>query len=364
MAEESWKKHVKLFIPGPVEVFPDVLEEVGRPMIGHRSQQFKDLYAECRTKLKEVLGAQDAFVFLSTSSATGVWEAAIRNCIEKKALCCACGAFSKKWGEVVEMNGREVDFLEVEMGQGITAEMIDEKLASGEYDALTFVHNETSAGVMNPIEEVAEVMKKYPDVMFLVDAVSSMTTVPIDVDKLGIDVCLASVQKAFSLPPGLAVFTVSKKAMEKSETMKNRGYYFDFQAFKKYDEKSQTPTTPAIPQIYGLHKVLCKMLEEGMENRYKRHAEMADYVRNWAVEKGFELFAQEGFRSNSLTAITNTKGINIADLNKALSSKHGMVLSNGYGDLKEKTFRIAHMGDMQLDDIKGLLAAVEQEAGL
>ncbi len=358
---KSWEKHIKLFIPGPVEVYPDMLKEVGRPMVGHRSKAFQDLFADTTEKLKKILFTEND-VFLSTSSATGVWEACVRNCIAKKALACVNGAFSDKWHSVALKNGKEADRLEVDWGKAIKPEMIDEKLATGEYDALLFVHNETSTGVANPLYEVAEVMEKHPDVMFLVDAVSSVTGMKVEVDKLGIDVCLASVQKAFALPPGLAIFTVSKKAYEKAEKIKNRGYYFDFFVFKKYLEKNQTPTTPSIPQIYGLNKQLDKMLEEGMEKRFERHKEMADYTRKWAVERGFELFPEKGYESDTLTAVTNNKGIVVSDVIKKLEEK-GITISNGYGDIKEKTFRIAHMGDTKLDEIKELLEMMSEILG-
>ena len=355
---KSWERHVKLFIPGPVEVYPETCAEIARPMIGHRSSAFQDLYIDTVTKLKKVIFTQND-AFLSTSSATGVWEGCVRNCIEKKALACVNGAFSSKWHQVALANGKAADKIEVPMGKAIKPEMIDEKLATGEYDSLLFVHNETSTGVTNPLYEVAEVMKKYPDVLFMVDAVSSMTGMKIEVDKLGIDVCLASVQKAFALPPGLAVFTVSKKAYERTEKIKNRGYYFDFLVFKKYAEKNQTPSTPAIPQIYGLNMQLDKMLAEGMEARFERHKQMAEFTRKWALDGGFELFPEKGYESNTLTTVTNNKGIVVADLIKKLEQK-GMTISNGYKDLKEKNFRIAHMGDMKIADIKELLETIDE----
>ncbi len=358
---KSWEKHVKLFIPGPVEVYPDVLKEMARPVIGHRSSAFQDLFVDTTAKLKKVLyTANDSF--LSTSSATGVWEGCVRNCVAKKALACVNGAFSESWHTVALANGKQADKIEVQWGRAIKPEMIDEKLATGEYDSLLFVHNETSTGVANPLYDVAKVMKKYPDVIFMVDAVSSLTGMKLEVDRLGIDVCLASVQKAFALPPGLAIFTVSKKAYERAEKIKNRGYYFDFFTFKKFAEKNQTPSTPAIPQIYGLNLQLDKMLKEGMENRFERHRRMADYVRKWALARSFELFAEKGYESDTLTAVTNSKGINVSDLNKKLVER-GVTISDGYGKLKEKTFRIAHMGDTQPGEIKELLGMIDEILG-
>jgi predicted phosphoserine aminotransferase len=358
---KSWEKHVKLFIPGPVEVYPEILREVGRPVIGHRDKPFQDLYADTVGKLKKAMFTGND-VFISTSSATGVWEACARNCIEKKALACVNGAFSEHWYQVALSNGKEADKIEVPWGKAIKPGMIDEKLASGKYDSLLFVHNETSTGVANPLYEIAKVMEKYPDVVFMVDAVSSLTGMRVEVDKLGIDVCLASVQKAFAVPPGLAVFSVSRKALDRAAKLKNRGFYFDFLAFKKFSEKNQTPCTPAIPQIFGLNKQLGRMLEEGMEQRFERHKKMAEHVRKWAISTGFGLFAEKGYESDTLTTITNKRGISVEDLNKKLGEK-GVAISNGYGDLKEKTFRIAHMGDTKPEEIKALLGMIDDIIG-
>jgi len=220
------------------------------------------------------------------------------------------------------------------------------------------VHNETSTGVMNRLDEIAEVMRKYPDVMFLVDAVSSMAGSSIDVDAYGIDVCLAGLQKAFSLPAGLAVANVSRKALDKARTVPDRGYYFDFLEILKYDERDQTPSTPAIPQINALDAQLDAILSEGLERRFERHANLARIVRDWA-RTHFALFAEEGFESATVTCVENTRGISVAELNGQLAQQHAMI-SNGYGKLKEKTFRIAHMGDTQEWEIRGLLATIDR----
>ncbi len=354
--------HKDLFIPGPTEVREEILKAMATPMIGHRSAEFVELYKRVIPKLKNVLYT-DQKVFLFTSSSTGAMEGAVRNCSNKRILSCIAGAFSERWYKIALANGREADALEVEWGKAMKPEMIDKALSTGKYDAITFVHNETSTGVMSPIEEVAEVMRKYPDVLFLVDAVSSMLGYKIEVDKLGIDVCLAGVQKCFALPPGLTIVTVSQKALEKAKTVKNRGYYFDFLTFLKYDEeRSQTPTTPVISIIYALDKQLDAILAEGAEARFQRHKDMAMLTRSWA-KKHFALFAEPGYESLTLTTITNTRGISVAQLNKELG-RRGYMISNGYGKLKEKTFRIAHMGDHTTDDIKKLLAVIDDILGL
>ncbi len=351
----------KLFIPGPTHVRDEILQVMATPMIGHRSKDYADLQREVIPKLQKVLYTEN-LCFLSTSSSTGLMEAAIRNCSQKKVLNTICGAFSKRWHEITLANGKAADPLEVEMGQAITPEMIDMKLKSGQYDALTLVHNETSTGVTNPLYEIAEVMKNYPDVCFLVDAVSSMAGIKIEVDKLGIDVCLAGVQKCFALPPGLAVASVSQKAMDRSAEVKDKGYYFDFHVFLKYYERGQTPTTPAIPQIMALNKQLDDILAEGLENRFRRHAEMAKFVQDWAREY-FALYSDERYLSNTVTNVKNTRGISVAGLNEELG-KRGAMISNGYGPLKEHCFRIAHMGDLTLDDLKWVTGQIEDVLGL
>jgi len=353
-------RHKRLFIPGPTEVRVENLAALARPQIGHRSPEFKTLYGSVVPKLKRLLGTEQR-VFLFTSSSTGVWEAAIRNCVRERVLCCMQGAFSDRWLKVAEANGKQAEPLKVEWGQAITAEMIDRALSAGNFDAITVVHNETATGVMNHLDEIAEVMRRYPDVSFLVDAVSSMAGTAIPVDEWGIDVCLAGLQKAFSLPAGLAVTSVSDKAIEKAKTIENRGYYFDFLEMLKYDERQNTPSTPAIPQIHALDAQLTDMFEEGIEARFARHAALAGITRDWA-RRHFGLFAEEGFESPTVTCVRNTKGISVAELNEQLGQQLAMV-SNGYGVLKEKTFRIAHMGDTQEWEIRGLLASIDRILG-
>jgi len=358
----DWKNPPRLFIPGPVKVNDDVLGQLSRPTLGHRLKEYSQLHEETVDILKEIFYT-DQNVFLSTSSASGIWEAAIRNCVgtDETVLCTMCGAFSDKWATVARSCGRNVEELKVDWGQAVTAEMIDEKLASGNYCAITIVYNETSTGLTNPVYEISEMMKaKYPDVLVFVDSVSAMVGLPLKFDELGWDITFASVQKAFAIPPGLAVAVVSDRALEKSANVPNRGYYFDFQLWAKNAEKNQTLVTPNVPHIMALNYQAKKILEEGVENVWSRHKQMADFVRSWAKEK-FELFCDEKYASNTLTTVKNTRGINVADTIKAIQEKHNTVFGNGYGKLKEQTFRIAHMGDITIDDLKELLAWIDAE---
>ena len=240
---------------------------------------------------------------------------------------------------------------------------MEKVLATGEYDLITVTHNETSSGVQNPVGEIAEVVKKYPDVVFCIDTVSSMAGADIPVDKWGVDFCITSTQKCLGLPPGLSMASVSQKAYDRAKTVTNRGLYLDIvEIYDKVVKNYQYPSTPSLPHMFALDYQLDLILAEGLENRWARHAEMAKYIQDWA-RKYFALFSDERYLSNTVTCIANTRGISVADLNKALGER-GMTLSNGYGDLKEKTFRIAHMADATMDDMKKLTTAIEDILGL
>jgi len=249
------------------------------------------------------------------------------------------------------------------MGQAITPELVDEALGQGDYDAITLVFNETSTGIMNPVQDIAAMLHdKYPDVLILVDAVSGMAGAKIEFDAWGLDVCLAGVQKCFALPPGLTVSAVSERARERCKQVPNHGFYFAWDVMDKKYEKHQTPATPAISLIQALDKQMDDMLAEGLENRWARHKEMAQYVQDWA-RKYFKLYGDERYLSNTVTNIENNRGISVADLNTALAER-GAMISNGYGTLKEKCFRIAHMGDLTLDDVKWITAQIQDILGL
>ena len=351
----------KLFIPGPTHVRDEILQAQAAPMLGHRDKLYSDLQAEVTPKLQKLLYTEQP-VFIFSCSGTGTMEAAIRNLVNKKALNTICGAFSKRMHEITVANGKECDVVEVPVGQAVPAEMIDEKLATGQYDVVTVVHNETATGVMSPLEDYAEVMKKYPDVLIVVDAVSSMAGAKIEVDRLGLDVVLASSQKCFALPPGLAICAVSNKALERAKTVPNRGYYFDFIDMYKYYQRNQTPATPAISLIQALNKQMDDILAEGLENRWARHIEMAKFVQDWA-RKYWKLFSDERYLSVTVTNISNTRNADIKALNAELA-KRGAMISDGYGDLKGKAFRIAHMGDLTLDDVRWVTAQIEDILGL
>lgn len=352
----------KLFIPGPTHVRDEILKAQAAPMIGHRAKEYSDLQAEVTPKLQKLLRSRQR-VYLFASSSSGVMEGSVRQASTRRVLNTVCGAFSKRWHQMTVANGVPCAKLEVEMGQAITPKLVDEALSQGNYDAITVCHNETSTGVMNPIKEIAALIHdNYPDVLILVDAVSGMAGAKIEFDAWGLDVCLAGVQKCFALPPGLTVAAVSDRARERALQVPNRGHYFAYDVMDKKYEAHQTPATPAISLIQALNKQLDDIFAEGLENRWARHIEMAHIVRGWA-RKNFALYGDEHYLSNTVTNVENTRGISVAGLNEELG-KRGAMLSNGYGSLKEKCFRIAHMGDLQVTDIQWLLGQIDDILGL
>ncbi len=359
----SKHEHRVLYTPGPTEVAPEVLREMARPVIGHRGAEMQDLIRDLVPRVRALFETHAHDIFITTCSATGLWEAAIRNCVARRVLVPVCGSFSERFLDVALACGAEADALSVEPGQAIQAQAVADRLATGRYDAVALVHNETATGVTNPLAEIAAAVRRHADVLLLVDAVSSLGGIPVEVDRHGIDVCLASVQKCLALPPGLSLCAVSGRALQRSSGRSGKGYYFDFVRLKGFFDRLLPLATPSVSHLFALQAQLRRIETEGLEQRYARHRAMATTVRSWAAER-FALFAAEGARSDTVTCVANTRGIRVAGLVGAVAQR-GFGISNGYGDLKETTFRIGHMGDHTVDGVKRLLAAVDDAlAGL
>lgn len=348
-----------MFVPGPVDVAPEVLQQQAKPMLPHRSKDFEATFQRCIDKARKMFFTESR-VFIMTNSGSGAQEACVRNLAKEKVLSCVNGAFSNRWFTVATANGKQADKLEVPMGQGITPEMVGEALSKQSYELITIVHNETSTGVMNPVKEIAEVVHRVsPDTLIAVDAVSSLAGARIEMDAWGIDVLFTSSQKCLALPPGLALCGVNERAMERAKSVPNRGWYFDFVLLEKHRTKDSTPMTPAMSLIFALDYQLDRILAEGLDNRFARHSAMAQRSTQWAEARGWPLLAPVGFRSQTLTVVTNPPEFDCADFNKFLAGRN-LRLANGYGDLKGKTFRIAHMGEIQMTDLENLLAAFNE----
>ena len=334
----------KLYIPGPIAVSEDTFCAMSHPMIGHRESAFVALYNDIQPRLQKLAGTSDP-VYLSTSSAWGVMEGAIRNVVARKVLCCMCGAFSDKWLDVARRCGKQAAGYKVEWGQALDPEALRKELSKGEYDAVTLIHNETSTGVMNPLAELMAVIREFPEVISIVDTVSSFSAVPIPKDALGIDVLITGSQKALALPPGLSLLSVSKRALDRAATVEGRGYYFDFHEFQANHVNGMTPSTPCISLIFALQHKLKQIEAEGLENRFARHVKTNEMLRAWVKQHGMEQLPEERFASRSLVCVKTPVGLDMPKFNKRLKERFNCVINTGYGKLKGITFRISNMGD-------------------
>lgn len=349
----------KLFIPGPVEVSDKTYRAMTAPVFGHRSADFVELYHSVQAPLQELFFTKDP-VYLSTSSAWGVMEGAIRNLVGRKVLNLCSGAFSDKWYDVSRRCGKEAHALHYEWGTPLDPDDLRAELSKGEYDTVTLIHNETSTGTQNPLEELMAVLRDFPEVISVVDCVSSFSAVPIEKDGLGIDVLLTGSQKALALPPGLALFSVSERARQRAATIEGRGYYFDFLEFQKNHEKGMTPSTPVIPLIFALRSKLQEIREEGLAERYNRHARLNALVHAWVDRHGLETLPPRAFASKTLTCVKNRYGWDLPALNDYLKTRFHCVIDGGYGKIKGQTFRISNMGNETDATVSDLLKHLDQ----
>lgn len=354
----------RFFLPGPTEVRPEVLAAMGRPLVGHRSPEIVELIGGMREGLCRLFRTARP-VYLSTSSATGMMEAAVTNLSRRRILCLVCGAFSGRFHDIAAARGRPADRLEVEWGEPNLADAVREALESepGRYDLLTLVHSETSTGVLNPVAEIAAAAREHEDLLVAVDTVSSMGGAPVLTDEWGLDFVLAGVQKALALPPGLALAVASKRALERAREVPARGFYLDLLRFEAQMEKSQTPTTPAISLLYALERQLARIGEEGLEARWRRHGAMARRTHEWVEEltassgRPFAVLAPEGYRSPTVTAVVLPDGLEGPAVAGRLRER-GFTIAPGYGKLRERTVRIGHMGDHTTEELEALLGAL------
>jgi aspartate aminotransferase-like enzyme len=330
-------------------------------MIGHRSSECDALIASVESKIKQVFMTEQR-VYILAASGSGLQEAAIRNGVRdgRHVANFVNGAFSQRWHEVSAGCGKQAVRFDVPWGQPVRPADVDAALADGEWDAITVVHNETSTGVASAVDEIAALLRdRYPDTLLFVDAVSSIAGDWIPTDQWGLDVCLTSSQKALALPPGLAFAAVSDRVLARAKAVSGRGWYFDFLLLEKYLAKNTTPATPAISLLRAADQQLDHVLAEGLSARVERHRRLAGLTQHWALAHGFGLFAAEGHRSQTVTCVANTPGVDYAALSKFLRAR-GLAISNGYGDLKGKTFRIAHMGDVTNAEMREVLDAMSE----
>ena len=354
-----------LYLPGPTEVREEVIEAMTEPTFGHRMDRMTDLYTTIVEDTKSFLDTDDDVIVL-TASGTEFWEATTLNLVADRMLVPTSGAFSERQANVAERLGKTVDRIEYEWGQAVEPADVRARLEASDegYDAVGMVMNETSTGVRNPVEAVGEVLGEYPDTYFVVDAISCLGGDYIDIEGHNIDAIFTSTQKAFAMPPGLAVCTVSDAAYERELEKESASWYGGFQrCLDYYDRKKQTHSTPAIPLMLAYREQMKHMLAESHRERDRRHREMAEYARDWAREQ-FGLFPEAEVASQTVTCVENPRDIDIAATVEAVSEEYDMVFSSGYGRLGEETFRIGHMGEHTVESVRALTDAIEDVAGL
>ncbi len=348
----------RLYIPGPVNVSEETLRAFRSPLMAHRRASFRELYASTQEGLKSLAGTGRP-VYLITGPSSGVMEASLRNLCSRRVLSCCCGAFSGRWHEMALACGKAADRLSVGWGEAISPGLLREALSRGEYDLVTLVHCETSTGVLNPLRELAAVVKEFPGVLLAVDMVSSFSAVPVEMDAWGVDVILAGVQKALALPPGMTVTVVSERALERAGQVAGRGFFLDFLEWEKNARDNMTVATPSIGHVWAMADKMREIESEGLDNRFARYESLRRLACGWAREKGVELVAPEGLRSPTLTCFRNTFDWDLPAGIRRLAERHGVLIDGGYGLLKGKSFRISHMGNETEDTIREVLALVE-----
>lgn len=348
---------IHFFLPGPTFVPEDAREALGRPLMGHRSAAFRELYERVTPRLAQVFRT-DGPAMLETGSATLVMESAILSTVGESVLNLTCGAFSERWHDISRACGKEADRVAVPWGQAVTPDLVRSALRRKRYEAVTVVHSETSTGVLNPLEEIAAAIHEESDALVLVDTVSSLAGARVETDAWGLDVVLSGAQKALAVPPGLAVFTLSARAAEHASKLQRRGYYTDLLRARDEHLKGGTLATPAMPQIFALDVQLDRILSEGLEARWRRHLALRDQLADWAGEHGFAVAAADGFRSPTVTCLLPPEGWQALELVTRLADR-GWTVAGGYGEWQTTTFRVGHMGEIESTDLAALLDALE-----
>ena len=345
-----------IMLPGPVAIHPRVYEAMNKPIIGHRTQEFVDILNETIQKFKNLLKTKN-FVAIITGSSTSAMDAAISNCVDPgtKVLNIIQGKFSERWEDITKGYGCKSVPLEVEWGKGLRIEQVSDALDKDDaIKFITVVHNETSTGVLNNLEDLAALCKSKGKIL-LVDGVTSVGGDYVYPDEWDLDVLVTGSQKCLGIPPGLGMICVGPRAWSIIENRKNR--YVHYLDLLKYKANPQ-PFTPAITLIRALNESLKIMEEEGIENRMKRHRLAAKACREGIKVLGLELFAEEGYYSNTVTAIKVPQNLTAKDIIQEMK-KNGVIITGGQGKIKGKIFRIAHMNIVGKEEILTTLNKLE-----
>jgi serine---pyruvate transaminase len=349
-----------LFTPGPTPVPPQVLEAMSRPIIHHRSSDFREILERTLDRLGEVYRTgSDVLVY--TASGTGGMESAISNLTQPgdRVVVVSAGHFGERWAAMAETFGCEVDTIEYEWGETPSAEDLSARLAeTGGAKVVFLTHSETSTGVVADVQALAAAAKD-AGALVVVDAVSSLGAVPLETDSWGLDAVVSGSQKALMTPPGLATVSVSRAAWAAVAKDGPGRYYFDWEETRERQEQFDPAFTPAVSIVVGLDVALGLLLEEGLEQAFERHTRLGRACRAGVRAMGLELFSPDDDRSAVVTAINAPDGIDSSELVQTLRDRHGIVLAPGQGPLKGKVFRIGHIGYYDVFDITTALAGVE-----
>ena len=353
-----------LFTPGPTPVPPQVLAALGEPVLHHRAPDFRIVYERVLGRLQEVHRTSND-VLLFTCSGTGAFESAIVNLCSPgdRVLAVSAGHFGERWAEMARSFGCEVEQLRLPWGATPSPEELARKLAESDpVDVVFLVHSETSTGVVADVQALAAVVKD-AGALVVVDAVSSLGAVPLDVDGWGLDVVLAGSQKALMTPPGLATAAVSEAAWERAARDALPRFYLDWERTRKAQQKLDSAFTPAVSLVVALDVALGLLLEDGLDAAFDRHVRLGRACRAGAAAMGLELFSPDEDRSAVVTAVPMPDGLEASALTRALRDRHGITIAGGQGELKEAIFRIGHIGWFDEFDIATALSAVELVLG-
>jgi aspartate aminotransferase-like enzyme len=348
------------FLPGPTEVRQEVMAAMMQPMIPHRGSEFEHLFERLQHGLRPVFLTERP-VYVSSSSATGMMEAAIRCAPPGRILCLVNGAFSERFAHIASMCGRDVDRYEVAWGQIHTIPQLDERLSIRKYSAITVIHSETSTGALNDVHAISNCAHRH-GIVCLIDSVSGLAGAELRFDEWKLDYVLTGSQKALALPPGLSFAVASSAYVDQANGTHGRGVYFDLVELDAYARRNQTPSTPALTLMYALEVQLKSIKAEGLEARWARHKAMAARTQEWITkisdETGKRLgnIAPLGFQSPTVSTIKLPSDLPAESFTAAVG-KRGIVVGNGYGKLKSSTFRIGHMGDHTMETLERCLAA-------
>ncbi|MEB3204278.1 MAG: alanine--glyoxylate aminotransferase family protein [Candidatus Sericytochromatia bacterium] len=357
---------IRLMIPGPTPVPDEVLREMARPMINHRSPMFSAILGDCRKGAQWLYRTANDVLFM-TASGTGGLEAALVNVLSPgdRVLSLVSGVFGKRFADMAQVYGAEVHRVETRAGEAYDLTRVAEALEAGPYRVVLMTHNETSTAVLNPIEQVARMVRaRWPEALILVDAVSGLGSAPLETDAWDLDIVISGSQKAFSVPPGLTMLAVSPRAWQAVDEAKCPRFYFDLRKARDFDAKGQTPWTPAISVFYALAKALERMQAEGLEAILGRHLELTMGLRAGLRALGMELLVKdEAAASRAVTAVYPPGGVAPSEFRKRMQAQYGIVLAGGQGALTDSIFRVGHLGHCSRLDILACLAALEDVLG-